>query len=159
MRAAEKFVWAMAFCDRARLRLTGPREKILRFLSAHRLPVSIEQIAQSEDLAGQCDETTVYRTVMLFREMELVRQINLPGKTSYFVLNVPGEPCDFLVCRCCGSVTELPPLKPVIELEREVNRTRGYTGVYHELEVYGVCPECQKSENNHVLRSKLPIRV
>jgi Fe2+ or Zn2+ uptake regulation protein len=91
--------------------------------------------------------------------MELVRQINLPGKTSYFVLNVPGEPCDFLVCSRCGSVSELPPLKRVIDLEREVNRTRGYTGVYHELEVYGVCPECQKNKRKDVLQSKLPVRA
>src|ERR1041384_1229643 len=105
MTPAEKLAWAMSFCERARLRLTGPREKMLRFLSVRRLPVSMEMMARSEGFVGQCAETTIYRTLMLFREVDLVRQINLPGKTSYFVLNAPGEPCDFLVCRRCGSIS------------------------------------------------------
>lgn len=142
-RPAERFAWAMNFCRRAQLRLTAPREKVLRFLSEHRLPVSIEMVMRSEEFAGRSAETTIYRTLMLFRAVDLVRQINLPGKTSFFVLNVPGEPCDFLVCRHCGSVQELRSAKTLLRLEQEVAAESGFTSVYHELELYGVCPACQ----------------
>ena len=151
--SAGRFDWAMSFCRQARLRVTDPREKVLRFLAGYRLPVSIEILARSEHFAGHCAETTIYRTLVLFREVDLVRQISLPGKTSYFVLNVPGEPCDFLVCRCCGRVEELPPPKAVMRLEQEVAAESGFADVHHEL--YGICPDCQRSRRNITRTTKL----
>ena len=147
-RSAERFAWAMSFCRRAQLRLTAPREKVLRFLSVHRLPVSIEMILRSAEFAGHSAETTIYRTLMLFRAVDLVRQINLPGKISFFILNVPGEPCHFLVCRRCGRVQELPSRKALLRLEQEVAAESGFTSVYHELELYGVCPACQTATSD-----------
>ena len=75
MTSADRLAWAISFCLRAQLRLTGPRKKILRFLSEHTLPVSLEMMARSKDLVGKCADTTMYRTLMLFREVELVWQI------------------------------------------------------------------------------------
>lgn len=155
MTSAEKFTWALASCRRSQLRLTSQREKTLRFLASYRLPVSIEMIRQSGEIGGHYAETTIYRTLMLFREIDLVRQINLPGKTSYFMLNILGEPCDFLVCRCCGQVQELSPPKAMLRLEREIAAVSGFGSVYHELEVYGICPACQKARRNTPPATKL----
>jgi Fe2+ or Zn2+ uptake regulation protein len=143
MTAAEKLLWGLAFLRRAHVRLTVSREKILRFLCAHRLPVSIEMITRSEDFACDCAETTIYRTLILFRELDLARQINLPGKTSYFLLNVPSERSDFLVCRHCGRVQELTPPKEILRLEEVVAAKSGFVSVFHELEIFGICPACQ----------------
>jgi Fur family ferric uptake transcriptional regulator len=33
---------------------------------------------------------------------------------------------------------------PVEKLEREVGRRTGFREVYHELQFYGVCPQCVK---------------
>jgi Fur family transcriptional regulator, ferric uptake regulator len=155
MTASAKLAWAMSFCQRARLRLTDSRENILRFLSEHRLPVSIEMMMRSQSFTVDCAETTVYRTLMLFREADLVRQINLPGKTSYFVLNVPGEASDFLVCRSCGRMQELSPLKSVSKLEQDVASRSGFSDLYHELELYGICPDCQTGRRNTAPTTKL----
>jgi Fur family ferric uptake transcriptional regulator len=92
---------------------------------------------------------------MLFREIDLVRQINLPGKATYFVLNVRGEPCDFLVCRHCGSVQELSPPKAVLQLEQEVAAQSGFASVYHELELSGICPACQRARRDSAPATKL----
>jgi Fur family ferric uptake transcriptional regulator len=155
MTAVDRLGWALAFCQRAQLRLTEPRKKMLRFLAANRLPASIEMILLSEGFAACCAETTVYRTLILFREVDLVRQINLPGKTSYFVLNMPGEPCDFLVCRRCGRVKELPLPKAVMRLEQKVAAETGFAAAYHELQVYGICPDCQVARHNSPPATKL----
>lgn len=158
MTTAEKFAWAISFCHRSHLRLTGPREKILRFLSGHSLPVSIEMMARSPEFAGQCAQTTVYRTLMLLKEIELVRQVGLPKKISYFVLNAPGAVCHYLVCRHCGNISELPLTGTMRRLAQGVASSRGFTSVYYELEVYGVCPACQKIDTNRIPSVKLPIR-
>jgi Fe2+ or Zn2+ uptake regulation protein len=154
-RAAARFAWAISFCRKAHLRLTTARETILRFLAEHRLPVSIEAMGRSEGFADHHAESTIYRTLMLFRAVDLVRQINLPGKTSYFVLNLPGEPCDFLVCRCCGRVQEIAPPRALLRLEQEVAEQSGFAAVYHELELYGVCPDCQTARQDSAPTTKL----
>jgi Fur family ferric uptake transcriptional regulator len=126
------------------MRLTPVRERILGFLAERRVPVSLEAVAQAEGIRGTCDCATVYRTLMLFSELKVIRQVSLPNKISYFVLNVPGESSHFLICRCCGEVTELPSAESVAQLECEVAAVQGYAKLYHELEFFGVCPACQK---------------
>ena len=126
------------------MRLTPVRERILGLLAARGVPVSLEALTQAEGIRGTCDSATIYRTLMLLRELEVIRQVSLPNKISYFVLNAPGESSHLLICRCCGEITELPSLESVTQLERQVAANQGYVKLYHELEFFGVCPACQK---------------
>ena len=156
---AERLAWAMRFCDNLQLRLTPAREMILAYLAKHGAPINLETITQAVEIRGHCDATTVYRTLMLLKELDVVRQVNVGRKVRYFVLNVPGGTCAFLICRRCGSVTELPALKPVFDLAQQVSSARGYAAVSHELEVYGVCPDCQRANNLSRPSPKLKVRA
>jgi Fe2+ or Zn2+ uptake regulation protein len=140
----QRMTWALQVCLEARMRLTPIRKTILAFLAAQRLPVSLDAVMQAEGLRGGCDAATAYRTLMLLRELEVIRQVSLPNRISYFVLNVPGESRHFLVCRCCGALGELPASAAVAALEQEVAQTQGYTRLLHELTFYGICPACQQ---------------
>ena len=126
------------------MRLAPIREQLLTFLAACCGPVSLEAVMQAEGIRDGCNATTVYRTFMLFKELEVIRQVSLPDKQSSFVLNPPGERQPILSCRCCGQITELPALAAVTRMEREVAATRGYARLYHELQFFGVCPACQQ---------------
>lgn len=126
------------------MRLTPIREKILAFLAAQCVPVSLETVIQADSIRGSCDAATVYRTLMLLCELEVIRQVGLPNKISYFVLNPPGESSHLLVCRCCGAISELPASQSMAALEQEVTAVQGYTRLYHELVFFGICPACQK---------------
>ena len=57
------------------MRLTPVREKILALLATQRVPVSLNALMQTEELRGVCDATTAYRTLMLLREVEVLRLI------------------------------------------------------------------------------------
>jgi len=81
------------------------------------------------------------------------------SKIRYFVLNVSAETGANLICLCCGAISELPPLQQAFDLERHVTTVRGYSEVYHELELYGVCPECQRTCKRGLPSHKLPARV
>jgi Fe2+ or Zn2+ uptake regulation protein len=140
----ERRLWALQVCLLAKMRLTPVREKILTFLAAQRVPVSFDAVTQAGDIRGVCDAATVYRTLMLLCELEVIRQVGLPNKISYFVLNVPGESSHFLICRCCCAITELPASESGAALEAEVVVAQGYTRLYHELVFFGICPACQK---------------
>jgi Fur family ferric uptake transcriptional regulator len=47
-----------------------------------------------------------------------------------------------LVCRQCAEVVEIDDCFPQ-DLEEEIARHNGYTGVTHRLEFFGVCPRCR----------------
>jgi Fur family transcriptional regulator, ferric uptake regulator len=142
--AAQRLAWALQACRRLQMRLTPVREKILAFLATQRVPVSLNTLMQSEQLRRGCDATTAYRTLMLLREVEVLRQVSLPDKVSFFVLNVPGENNHFLICRQCGAITELPAGSHCEHMEHDVAATHGYTQLYHELQFFGICPACQQ---------------
>lgn len=142
--AEQRKSWALQVCLQAKMRLTPIREKIITFLATQFLPVSLEALIQAEGIEGACDAATAYRTLMLLRELEVIRQVSLPNKISYFVLNIPGESSHFLVCRCCGAISELPPSESVSAVEREIAATQGYARLYHEAVFFGICPACQK---------------
>jgi Fur family ferric uptake transcriptional regulator len=143
-------------CRRVHMRLTPVREKILAFLATQRVPVSLHTLMQAEGLRGVCNATTAYRTLMLLREVEVLRQVGLPDKVSFFVLNVPGENNHFLICCQCGAITELPAESHCEHMEHDVAATHGYSQLYHELQFFGICPTCQR-QPSRVISAKLPV--
>ena len=157
----QRLAWALQVCHRVKMRPTVIRQKLLAFLAAGRGPVSLEAVMQADGIRGFCNATTAYRTLMLFKELEVIRQVSLPNKISYFVLNMPGESSPFLICRCCGQITALPAVESVVQLEGAVAATRGYARLYHELEFFGICPACQKHPASVVcakLQPRMPPR-
>lgn len=154
--AEQRKAWALQVCLQAKMRLTPIREKILAFLATQRVPVSLNALMQAEAMRGVCDATTAYRTLMLFCEVEVLRQVGLPDKVSFFVLNVPGENNHFLICRQCGAITELPAESHCEHMEHDVAAAHGYAQLYHELQFFGVCPACQK-QPSRVISAKLPV--
>lgn len=142
--ADQRFGWAIGVCRAAQMRLTPVREKILAFLATQRVPVSLHTLMQAAELRGVCDATTAYRTLMLLHEIEVLRQVGLPDKVSFFVLNMPGENNHFLICRQCGAITELPAESHCEHMEHDIAAAHGYTQLYHELQFFGICPACQR---------------
>ena len=155
---AARFAWAMEFCHGARLRMTPARQRMLRFLAARCLPASLEMMALAVELKGFCNETTIYRTMILFKELDLVRQVGLLKKNSFFILNAPGSACHYLICRHCETVVELPCDDPVQSWAERAARAHGFESIYHELEVYGVCPRCREAKKHEVKPNKLAVR-
>lgn len=156
--ASQRLAWALGVCRGLHMRLTPARDKILAFLATQRMPVSLQTVTDSEGLRGECNATTVYRTLMLLRGVEVIRQVGLPDKVSFFVLNVPGENNHFLICRNCAAITELPAGAHCEGLEPGIARQHGYAQLYHELQFFGICPTCQQ-QPARVLSVKLPVSL
>lgn len=141
------------------MRLTPARTAILSFLAQRRAPASLEMISLADGVRGQCDATTVYRTLMLFKEAELVRLVCTPNKASYFVLNAPGDSAHFLICRGCGCVVELPlPGSLSVEIGR-LALARGFLPMPADCEVHGLCENCQAARKAQITPSKLIVRI
>lgn len=154
---AERRAWSEAKCRAAQIRMTPIREKILTSLAESRLPASLETIARAESIQGKCDAATIYRAMMLFKEVGVVRQVTLKNKLSYFVLNLPGESTQFLICRHCGAVTELPEGHELAQVQSEIAQRSGYAQLEHEVFFFGLCPACQ-SLPPRMPWTKVPVR-
>ncbi len=153
---SQRLDWALAVCGDLHVRLTPVRQSLLEFLANQRVPASLNTVLSAEGVHGRCDATTAYRSLMLFKEIEVIRRVALPGKAGFYVLNVPGENFHFLICRTCGAIAELPSGDHCESLQREVAAAHGYAQLYHELQFFGICPACQKKPRR-TLCAKLPV--
>ncbi len=141
------------------MRLTPMRSAILRFLARRRAPATLDVISRADGVRGNCDATTVYRTLMMFKEAGLVRLVGTPRKVSYFVLNAPDERSHFLICRRCGCTTELPLSPALAAAIGRIAAARGFSPADQDCEVYGLCRSCQAARLKEAVPSKLTVRT
>lgn len=147
------------------------REQFMKMLKEKGLKVTRQRIAVLEVLSEQEDRhmttediydlvrkefpeigiATVYRTVQLLLEMQLVDRIELhDGCVRYEIgrqlLGEEGHYHHHLICKSCGKVMSFG--KDLLEdLEKQVKEQMGFQIWDHELKFYGICRECVQDRN------------
>ena len=90
---------------------------------------------------------TVYRTIMLMHEQNIVTRLDLIDGTARYELTRDDEhhTHHHLVCLSCSKVFEFMDdlLDP---LEEEIGRKYDFKVLDHSLKFYGICNECAKEE-------------
>ncbi|HEY4743488.1 MAG TPA: transcriptional repressor [Desulfuromonadaceae bacterium] len=131
------------FAQAKGLRSTRQRDIILDiFLSTHQ-HVSVEdlylKVKASHPGIGYA---TVYRTLKLFSEAGLAREILLhDGQTRYEHV-LAGEHHDHLVCTGCNAIIEFED-ETIEKLQDEIAARHGFLIRRHKLELYGLCARCR----------------
>lgn len=132
----------IARCRKAGLRRTKALEELATTLLESDRPMTLSELAASSRLSEQCDKATVFRLLQRLSEHGIVRRLGLHERAAYFTLLVPGKHSDYLICTSCGSIEAIQAPCPVHQLEDEIREKTGYLNLYHELEFFGVCPQC-----------------
>jgi Fur family transcriptional regulator, ferric uptake regulator len=128
------------------LRSTRQRDIILDiFLSTHQ-HISIEElyfkVKSSNPGVGHA---TVYRTLKLFVESGLAREVLLhDGQTRYEHV-IAGEHHDHLVCTNCNSIVEFEN-ETIEMLQNEIAERHGFQIKSHKMEIYGLCAACRQQK-------------
>jgi Fur family ferric uptake transcriptional regulator len=87
-------------------------------------------------------QATVYRTLKLFAEAGLAREVLLhDGQTRYEHV-VAGEHHDHLVCTGCNAIIEFEN-ETIEKLQDEIAARHGFMIRNHKLEIYGLCANCR----------------
>lgn len=124
-------------------RLTPQRLMILAAIHASEHHISAEEIyAQVHAKYPNVNISTVYRTLELLKELELVTETDLGGgKFRYH--SVEKGHHHHLICKKCGHIFELDDsvLKPV---EGTILRKYGFKADLSHLAVFGNCVQCQE---------------
>jgi Fe2+ or Zn2+ uptake regulation protein len=124
------------------LRRTKALEQVITTLLESDRPMTLAELAASERMADQCDKATVFRLLQRLAEHGVVRRLGLHERAAYFTLLIPGKHNDYLICTSCGSIKAIQAPCPVHQLEDEIREKTGFRNLYHELEFFGVCPQC-----------------
>ena len=124
-------------------RLTGPRRAIVRVLVRSRRalePLELFDAVRVE--APGVGLVTVYRTLEALEELGLVQRIHETGGCRRY-LRAPQGHQHVLLCRRCGQA-ELFDGDDLRPLFAQVAARWGYQIEEHWLQLFGLCPECQK---------------
>lgn len=131
------------------LRMTRPRLAVIkvleqnrhRFLSSEEIFLQIQQYG-----AHNCDQTSVYRILNAFKQLNIVSKTDFHGEASRFRLNPevpqssPPAHQHFFRCLRCENIS---PLKDCL-VTRQIRQmeSEGYKDIGHHLELNGTCPSC-----------------
>lgn len=94
---------------------------------------------------GEIGLVTVYRTLALLAEFDLVRRVHGPGGCHGYVLASPGHH-HTLVCEKCGRAVEFSGTGDLDALLESIEEQTGFAIKGHLLQLDGVCPDCQKEK-------------
>ncbi len=130
---------ALSTLRAARLKITLPRQQILRILTTEHGPFTMEELHQR--VKNACDLVTVYRCLAVLEDVGLVRRCDFGDGSCRYEFH-QGSHHHHLICRRCRKIETLD-ICLIEELERDV-RQKGYEDVSHALEFFGICPACQK---------------
>lgn len=139
---------AVERCKQAGLRRTRALLDVLHILIEAGTPLTLADVAESPKLQSAADRATVYRLLMKLEERGVLRRLGLHDRAAYYTMVFPGQHNDYLICNRCGKIERLDLSCPVTALEEDISRTSGFTGLYHELEFFGQCPQCQKTASH-----------
>lgn len=139
------------------LKVTNQRLLVLEVLAENR-----DRHMTAEDIYELVKEdypeiglATIYRTVQLLLEMQLVDRINLDdgcvryeiGENTYGDTNGKHHH-HHLICRDCGRVLSFRD--DLLEgLERHIEEETGFHVQNHELKFFGQCSKCREKQNQN----------
>jgi len=125
-------------------RLTPQRLTMLRILSKSKGHPSAEQIF--EQIRADYPTTslaTIYKTLSLLKSVGEVFEVTFASMGSHYDGNKP-YPHPHLICTQCGQILD-PKLEVMAGISQEIARQTGYKITHQQLNLFGLCPECQKA--------------
>ena len=125
-----------------RHRFTNLRESIWHFFSNAPNGCTIPEAAGELKKMG-IGHATVYRTVKTLQKLGLLHWVHDEKGEHRFVARHASH-SHMLACRSCGQVVEFESCNLAL-LEKLLALETGYRIEGHDLEMYGLCPQCRPS--------------
>lgn len=127
-------------------RLTPQRRAILGIIREHAGHLSADEI---HDLARQevprLSLSTVYRTLELLKELDLVTELQLAG--DHWRYEAQSQEHQHLVCLSCGKVVEFQ-CNHCRAVHQRLANEHGFSITGGRVEIFGYCDECAKARHN-----------
>lgn len=129
------------------LKNTKHRQTILELLQAEQEPVTAEQIycmLKEKDVA--INLSTVYRTLETLSEKELIVKHSVTNESKALFEYNNQVHKHYLVCVECKKILAVEGC-PLHQYEELLEQKTGFVITGHKLDMYGLCPACQKKSD------------
>ena len=128
--------------DASAYRLTEPRRAVAGLVASRDGHFTAADLIEDAD-RGHLDigRATIFRSLELLTELELLERIDLPTGDHAYVACEP-QHHHHIVCEVCGRVTEVD-VSGLGAAVQAVESDSGWTVTNHRLELYGRCPRCR----------------
>ena len=137
--------WEQTLVD-AGCRITAPRRAVMQTLQQAYAPILPQEILeQGRRIHHKLGLVTVYRTLALLAELNLVRRVHRENGCHGYVLASPGHRHS-LIRQGCERAVEFPGEDDIHALIDRVEAETGYQVADHLLQLFGLCPECQQGK-------------
>lgn len=135
---------AIATLKESGVRITPQRHAILEHLVNTMSHPTADEIYKSLERAfPNMSVATVYNNLRVFKGVGLVKELTYGDSSSRFDFVTTDH--YHIICEDCGKIVDFyyPGLDEVETLAEHVT---GFQVGNHRMEVYGICPACQKQE-------------
>lgn len=125
------------------MRVTPNRLTVFRLLQKTSQPLTIPDLATKVESSG-LNTTTLYRIMETFSSLGIVHPVLQDHQNVAYELVEPfARHHDHLVCRSCGKTVDIYDCR-LDEALKAISQERGFRIDFHQTEVHGLCPACQK---------------
>jgi Fur family ferric uptake transcriptional regulator len=127
-------------------RITAPRRAVMQVLTQTEAPLSPQEVFERGGaIHPKLGLVTVYRTLNLLAELNMVRRVHRENGCHGYLPASPGHR-HALICLDCGRAVEFPGGDDLHALIERVEAGTGYRVDDHLLQLFGLCPNCQEAE-------------
>ena len=131
--------------ENAGYRLTGPRRALADLIVARQGSTftAADLVADVRARRLGIGRATVFRSIELLESVGVVERLELQNGDHAYVACVPTHH-HHVICARCARTVEIGDLG-LGALARDVARRTGYRVDEHRLELFGLCPACQRA--------------
>lgn len=132
------------------LKFTIQREVILEMLynsDEHLTPEGLHHLIQQKHPELNTGIATVYRTLSLLEESEMVTSLSFGAQGKKYELGAKDHH-DHIICTSCGSITEFVD-EAIEERQKKITEALGFVMQEHSMQIYGICKNCQEKPKNN----------
>jgi Fur family ferric uptake transcriptional regulator len=135
----------LAALEDAGYRLTAPRRALADLIAGRdgAAFTAADLVADVRSRRLGIGRATVFRAIDVLESVGSVERIDLQNGEHAYVACVPIHH-HHVICSRCANATEIGDLG-LGAVAREVARRTGYRIDEHRLEMFGLCPDCQRS--------------
>jgi Fur family peroxide stress response transcriptional regulator len=129
-----------------RVRMTPQRHAILEYLFESMTHPTADEIYKAlEGRFPNMSVATVYNNLRVFKEAGIVKELTYGDSSSRFDCVTSDH--YHVICEECGKIVDFhyPGLDEVETLAEHVT---GFKVSSHRMEIYGICPDCQKKSQH-----------
>ncbi len=145
----ERCDYIFSVFQREKSRLTKARREAIRVLCSATSPMTVQELHEEVVRTASSDLSTQYRLMNELQRLDLVKAVEVPGQPiPGYVVHLPGESNDLLVCVRCGHYVWLEEAAEIRRLEERIASKMKFGKLSHQLRLNGVCEPCQETPDS-----------